>query len=557
MFREKEGTAVEANCFSDKVVYQIYPKSFQDSNTDGIGDLPGIMSRLGYLKTLGVDYLLLTPFFQSPQRNDGYDVADYRSVDTVFGTMEELEVLIHEAGEKGIGIMLDMVFNHTSTAHEWFQKALHGDEKYMDYYIFRDGEDTQPPTNWSSKFGGPAWEYVEDMNKWYLHLYDVTQADLNWDNPKVREELKDILCFWKEKGIRGFRFADINLISKPEIYTDDDLGDGKRLYTDGPHAHEYLKELVKDTGIENMITVGEMSSATLAHCISYSNPENKELSMCMYELIPPDSKGVKRLLTDWQLGMQAGKGWSALFWCNHDQPRIVSRLGNTGEYRETSAKMLAAVIHMQRGTPFIFQGEELGMMNADFDEIDQYRDEDSLNYYKTMMEKGNSHDEAMDTLAAYSRDNSRTPMQWNDEKYAGFSEMEPWISIPANIKSIHASAQWDTEDSVFSFYKDLISLRKRKEVIAKGHIAFLFQENDDVLVFRRYWDQEDILVFNNLCGNIIVLEPAAYISEYVKIMGNYHTIQTEQECIHLRPYETIILEKKISEMKSLNVSDLD
>ena len=321
----------------DKVVYQIYPRSFQDSDGDGIGDLRGILRRLDYLRTLGADYLWLTPFFPSPQRDNGYDVADYRSVDPRFGTMADLEELISEAGKRNMGIMLDMVFNHTSTEHEWFQKALSGNQDYQDYYIFREGEPDKLPTNWASKFGGPAWEYVPGLSKWYLHLFDVTQADLNWENPAVREELKDILRFWKEKGIRGFRFDVVNLISKPERFEDDFEGDGRRFYTDGPHVHEFLQEMVRDAGIEDMVTVGEMSSTSIENCIRYSNPAEKELAMVFsfhhlkvdykdgkkWELMDADIPALKQLFADWQMGMQEGGGWNALFYNNHDQPRVV------------------------------------------------------------------------------------------------------------------------------------------------------------------------------------------------------------------------------------------
>ena len=363
--------------FKDKVIYEIYPKSFQDSNGDGWGDLRGVTKRLDYLKELGVDYLWLTPFFISPQNDNGYDVENYREIDPRYGTMEDLEELIHEADQRGIGLMLDMVFNHTSTAHEWFQRAMKGEKKYQDYYIFKEGTEDQLPTNWESKFGGPAWEYVPSLRKWYLHLYDVSQADLNWENPEVRKELKEVIRFWKEKGIKGFRFDVVNVISKPEKYEDDTIGDGRRFYTDGRHVHEFIKELVRDTGIEDMVTVGEMSSTSLENCIRYSNPEEKELSMCFnfhhlkidyrdgqkWELMEPDLKAMKNLFRTWQEGMQEKNGWNALFWCNHDQPRIVSRLGNEEKYWKESAKMLAGAIHLMQGTPYIYQGEELGMTN--------------------------------------------------------------------------------------------------------------------------------------------------------------------------------------------------
>ena len=401
--------------FQDKVVYQIYPKSFCDTNGDGLGDLPGVTAKLDYLKDLGVDYLWLTPFFPSPQRDNGYDVADYRAVDPRFGTMEDLETLIREADKRGIGLMLDMVFNHTSTEHAWFRRALAGEKKYQDYYIFKEDSPDKLPTNWASKFGGPAWEYVPALGKWYLHLFDVSQADLNWENPEVRAELAGILRFWKEKGIKGFRFDVVNLISKPEVFEDDHEGDGRRFYTDGRKVHRYLRELAAAGGIEGMITVGEMSSTTLEHCIGYTNPENHELTMTFnFHHLKVDYKNgdkwalmmaLKNLFARWQEGMQAGNGWNALFWCNHDQPRAVSRFGDDGDrYWAESAKMLGTAIHLMRGTPYIYQGEELGMTNAHFTAIEQYRDVESLNYYRILRERGETEAQALETLAQRSRE---------------------------------------------------------------------------------------------------------------------------------------------------------
>lgn len=501
--------------FCDKVVYQIYPKSFRDTNGDGFGDIPGIIEKLDYLQELGVDYLWLTPVFPSPQRDNGYDVADYREINPLFGTMVDLEELIHRSGERGMGIMLDMVFNHTSTQHEWFQRALAGEEKYQNYYIFKEGTPDQAPTNWQSKFGGSAWEYVSGLKKWYLRLFDVTQADLNWDNPEVREELKEILRFWKRKGIRGFRFDVVNLVSKPEQMTDDFEGDGRRFYSDGPHVHEYLKELVRDAGIEDLVTVGEMSSTTLEHCIRYSAPKEKELSMCFnfhhlkvdykdgdkWALMPPDYGKLKKLFVKWQMGMQEGGGWNALFWCNHDQPRIVSRMGDEGVYWKRSAKMLAGMIHLMRGTPYIYQGEEIGMLNAHYPSIEQYRDVESLNYYQILLEKGKTREEALAILAARSRDNSRTPMQWNEEIYGGFSEAGPWLPMSAGFRDgITVEAQQKDEDSILSFYKKLIAMRKTYPIIAKGEIAFLETENDRVLAYKRTLGDQQMVVLCNLDG---------------------------------------------------------
>jgi len=546
--------------FKDKVVYQIYLKSFKDSNQDGVGDLRGIIEKLDYLEVLGVDYLWITPFFVSPQNDNGYDVADYLNIDPRFGTMEDLDELIAEADKRGMGIMLDMVFNHTSTQHAWFQRALAGDSEYMDYYIFKDGRPDRLPTNWESKFGGPAWKYVGHLKKWYLHLFHIEQADLNWDNPKVREELKKLIRFWKEKGVRGFRFDVVNLISKPEVFTDDNCGDGRRFYTDGHHVHEFLKELVRDTGIEEMITVGEMSSTTVENCVCYSNPEEQELSMCFnfhhlkvdyrngdkWELMKPDLMALKKLYIKWQIEMQEHNGWNALFLCNHDQPRAISRFGNDGEYWKESAKMLAVSIFLQRGTPYIYQGEELGMTNAYFSDIQQYRDVESRNYYKILLEKGKSKAEAIQTLAARSRDNGRTPMQWDGEMFAGFSKHVPWIPVPDNYQKINAMEEEKDPDSILNFYKQLIRLRKSRKVLREGNIAFLYEEHPDVLGYVRYCEGNEIIILCNLRKKCVELKKAFEQCKY--ILGNYEKVEIGVEGLRLREYECIVLEKNESEV---------
>lgn len=544
--------------FSNKVVYQIYPKSFRDTNGDGFGDIPGIIGKLDYLQELGVDYLWLTPFFISPQNDNGYDVADYRKISPEFGTMEDLEELILQSENRGMGIMLDMVFNHTSTQHEWFRKALAGEEKYQKYYIFKDGTPDQVPTNWQSKFGGSAWEYVPDLKKWYLRLYDVTQADLNWDNRQVREELKEILRFWRNKGIRAFRFDVINLVSKPEQMEDDYEGDGRRFYSDGPHIHEYLKELVKDAGIEDCVTVGEMSSTSLEHCIRYSAPQEKELSMCFnfhhlkvdykdgdkWALGETDYKKLKQIFVEWQMGMQKGNGWNALFWCNHDQPRIVSRMGDEGAYWKESAKMLAGMIHFMRGTPYIYQGEEIGMLNAHYPSIEQYRDVESLNYYKILLDSGKTKEEALATLAARSRDNSRTPMQWKEETYGGFSESEPWLPMSAKFrKEITVEAQQKDNDSILAFYKTLIAMRKACPVIAKGKISFLETGTDMVLAYQRILGEQKLAVFCNLAGEKQEIKVDEEWSSYEVLLENYkeRKIAFNEKTYTMEPYEFMVL----------------
>lgn len=542
--------------FSDKVVYQIYIKSFKDSNGDGIGDLRGITGQLDYLKALAVDYLWLTPFFSSPLNDNGYDVRDYLSIDPIFGTMQDLEELVAKADEQGMGLILDMVFNHTSTEHKWFQRALTGDPEYLDYYIFKDGTADTPPTNWVSKFGGSAWEYVPHLNKWYLHLYDVTQADLNWRNPKVREELKQVIRFWKLKGIKGFRFDVVNLISKPEVFEDDFKGDGRRFYTDGTYVHEYLKELVLDTQIGDLLTVGEMSSTSVENCIRYSNPAEKELSMCFnfhhlkvdykdgekWELMAPDIEQLKALLTAWQIGMQENNGWNAVFWCNHDQPRAVSRFGNDKQYWQESAKMLAVCGHMLRGTPYIYQGEELGMTNANYTDISYYRDVESLNYYQILLEQGKTKAEALAVLGARSRDNARTPMQWSDETYAGFSEAEPWILPPDNYKVINVRTALADEESIFWFYRKLICLRKEKKAVSEGQISFLDQEQKDVFAFLRTAPEEELLVLCNFSGRELRWKTGWDMSKYQYLLGNYEGSLISADKIVLRPYEAAVLE---------------
>ncbi|RGH44352.1 alpha,alpha-phosphotrehalase [Ruminococcus sp. AM41-2AC] len=557
--------------FKDKVIYEIYPKSFQDSNGDGWGDLRGVTKRLDYLKELGVDYLWLTPFFISPQNDNGYDVENYREIDPRYGTMEDLEELIHEADQRGIGLMLDMVFNHTSTAHEWFQRAMKGEKKYQDYYIFKEGTEDQLPTNWESKFGGPAWEYVPSLRKWYLHLYDVSQADLNWENPEVRKELKEVIRFWKEKGIKGFRFDVVNVISKPEKYEDDTIGDGRRFYTDGRHVHEFIKELVRDTGIEDMVTVGEMSSTSLENCIRYSNPEEKELSMCFnfhhlkidyrdgqkWELMEPDLKAMKNLFRTWQEGMQEKNGWNALFWCNHDQPRIVSRLGNEEKYWKESAKMLAGAIHLMQGTPYIYQGEELGMTNAHFTSIDQYMDVESRNYFEILRKNGKSEAEALHILAERSRDNARTPMQWTNSENAGFTDGQPWIEVQKNYDKVSVIAEENDDTSILAFYKKLIVFRKQNSIISHGTIRFLDEMPEAVMGYEREWQEKKMVVLCNFKEEEVWVSYKEEWKDYGRILGNYEGSKEEEELsvqiqaaqegqkkLKLRAYEFVVIGDK-------------
>ncbi|RKD23660.1 trehalose-6-phosphate hydrolase [Caminicella sporogenes DSM 14501] len=546
--------------FRKSVIYQIYPKSFYDSNKDGFGDLRGVTEKLDYLKILGVDYIWLTPFYISPQNDNGYDVADYYNIDSRFGTMEDFEELVFEADKRGIGIMLDMVFNHTSIQHEWFKRAMEGDKKYKNYYIFKRGKDGKEPTNWLSKFGGSAWKYVERFDEYYLHLFDVTQADLNWKNEELRREIYDIVNFWIKKGVKGFRFDVINLISKPDVYEDDYKGDGRCFYTDGFRIHQYLKELNRETfgKYEDIITVGEMSSTTIDNCIKYSNPKEKELSMVFnfhhlkvdyrngdkWTLMDFDFIKLKEIFDNWQVGMQKGNGWSAVFWCNHDQPRIVSRFGDDKKYRKESAKMLATVIHMLRGTPYIYQGEEIGMTNPYFDSIELYRDVESINYYNILKQEGKKESEIIKILQCKSRDNSRTPMQWNSDENAGFTVGTPWISLAKNYKEINVEKALKDEDSIFYHYQKLINLRKEYDVIAYGDFKMILKEHNDIFAYIREYKNEKLLVVNNFYGKYTMFELPDELDfkEYKSkvLLSNYNDSSENFHKINLRPYESIV-----------------
>lgn len=543
--------------FQDKVVYQIYPKSFQDSNNDGFGDINGIIKHLDYLEKLGVDYIWLNPIFVSPQNDNGYDIEDYYAIDPSYGTMADLEKLISEAKKHNIYLMFDMVFNHTSTNHQWFKKALNGEQKYKDYYIFKKGKNGNPPTNWQSKFGGNAWKYVEKFDEYYLHLFDETQADLNWKNPEVRKEMANIVNFWIEKGIKGFRFDVINLIDK-ESFEDDYEGVGKRFYTDRPLVHTYLQELAQNSfgKYDDIITVGEMSATSIDNCVGYTNPNNHELSMVFsfhhlkvdyknkekWTLMPFDFQELKQLLNDWQLGMQEGHGWNALFWCCHDQPRVLSRFGDDKNYPKESAKMLATTIHLLRGTPYIYQGEEIGMTNAYFDNIEQYQDVESLNAFKILKQNGMSEDEIYQILQSKSRDNARTPMQWNNHRYAGFSNVEPWIAVNENYHDINVENNLKDLDSVFYYYQKLIKLRKQYSVILQGAYEPLLLDHPTIFSYKRIDQNDEIIVYNHFYDdNQSTITVDA--SQYDILLSNVQR-NTLEDTIILKPYESLVLIKK-------------
>lgn len=545
------------NDFKKKVVYQIYPKSFKDTNGTGTGDLKGVIEKLDYLQALGVDYIWLTPFYVSPQNDNGYDVADYYNIDPSYGTMEDVEYLIAEAKKRNIYLMMDMVFNHVSTEHIWFKKAMAGEEKYLNYFFFKQGKaNNQPPTNWNSKFGGSAWEYVEKFDKWYLHLFDKTQADLNWENPEVREEVKNIVRFWIEKGVKGFRFDVINLISKAGFEDDFSVdGDGRSFYTDGPRIHEFLQELARDSFAKDkdIITVGEMSSTTMENCYKYAGEKTGELSMVFtfhhlkvdfmgnekWVLVPTDFMKLKQLIFDWQINMEKNNAWNAVFWCNHDQPRVISRFGSDDKYHKESGKMLATLIHCLRGTPYIYQGEEIGMTNPHFKSIEQYRDVESLNHYQILQDKGMTKEQALMILDVHSRDNSRTPMQWDDSINAGFTTGTPWIQTADNYTEINVKNSLEDKDSIFYYYQKLIQLRKNYDVIAYGDIKPLLREDKRVFAYERNYKGQKLIVICNFYPTTYEIELPYDLSNYKCILNNYKN-EAKAKKIALKPYETLV-----------------
>lgn len=543
--------------FKDKVVYQIYPRSFKDSSGNGIGDLKGIVSKLDYLQELGIDYIWMNPIFLSPQNDNGYDVADYRAIDPQYGTMEDLEELIEEAKKRNIYLMFDMVFNHTSTSHEWFQKALQGDPKYRNYYIFKEPKaDGGMPNNWQSKFGGPAWKYVPELGQYYLHLFDESQADLNWENDEVIEELADVIRFWLDKGVRAFRFDVINEIAKSSFADDPNEFDGRQYYTDQPKNHDYLHHLHQLSFPKDdpyFITVGEMSSTTVGNCQKYTDPKNEELTMAFnfhhlkvdykdkqkWTLMDFDFHELKELFFEWQEGMQEHDGWNALFWNCHDQPRSLSRFGDPAGYPKQSAKMLATAIHLMQGTPYIYQGEEIGMENAGFTDLGQYRDVESINAYHILKKQGKSDETIYAILREKSRDNARTPMQWDDSDNAGFTSGTPWIGTNPNYRQVNVEEALKDKDSVFYHYKKVIGLRKNHPAISRGRFIPILKEHDQVYGYIRQDEKETILVLNNFYGKdcSVDLGEIDELDRFGTLISNY----PEQDLSHhmnLRPYES-------------------
>ncbi|OAB40434.1 alpha,alpha-phosphotrehalase [Paenibacillus antarcticus] len=545
-------------------VYQVYPKSFKDTTGSGTGDIKGLIGKLDYLQELGIDIVWLQPIYVSPQNDNGYDVADYRQIDPDFGTMEDFEELMKELKKRGMHLMTDIVVNHSSTEHQWFQEAKKSkDNPYRNYYIWRDpAPGGGVPNNWQSKFGGSAWQFEETTGQYFLTLFDKTQADLNWEYEKVRQEVADLMIFWVEKGVKGFRMDVINLISKDQNFPDDDgsiaPGDGRKFYTDGSRVHEYIKELyAKVFGPYDLVTVGEMSSTTLEHCIRYSNPQEEEFSMTFnfhhlkvdykngqkWELKPYDFEELKGLFTKWQTGMQSSGGWNALFWNNHDQPRALSRFANDGEYRTESAKMLAITLHGLQGTPYVYQGEEIGMPNPDWHDISEFNDIESTNMYRILQERGLTSVEAMTVLRERSRDNSRTPMQWDDTENAGFTSGKPWLKLDERYPEINVKREQENADSILSHYKKLIQLRKQESVITEGFFKRLDDQHPEIFAYARMTDSETLIIVSNFSSKQTSFTfaedfwtPRAEGRDTELLIGNTHQSPSWGKTLELMPY---------------------
>ena len=532
-----------------KVVYQIYPKSFKDTTGNGLGDFQGVIEKIPYLKELGVDMVWLNPFYPSPQRDNGYDISDYTAVNPLFGTMSDFEEMVQVGKEYGIDFMLDMVLNHCSTEHEWFQKALAGDPYYQDFFFLRD-----EPTDWLSKFGGSAWAPFGTTGKYYLHLFDVTQADLNWRNPHVRKELFKVVNFWRNKGVKGFRFDVINLIGKDEVLENCPENDGKPAYTDKPIVHDYLHMLNEATfgQADSFITVGEMSATTIENCILYTDPARHELSMAFnyhhlkvdyengqkWSLKKFDFEELKRLFHTWGKEMSDHDGWSALFWNNHDQPRALNRFVDVQHFRNEGATMLAASIHLSRGTPYIYMGEEIGMVDPDYDSMADYVDVESINAYQMLLDQGKTPEEAFAIIQAKSRDNSRTPMQWGDSANAGFTTGTPWLKAGKSYPEINVENEM--QGPIFTFYQKLIALRKELPIIAEGSYRPVYEDSQQVYAFERQLGDEKLLVLNNFYPDPITIDILPEYQNGEVLLSNYEETQTA-EVVTLRPYESLAI----------------
>lgn len=537
--------------WKNAVIYQVYPKSFQDSNGDGIGDIKGIISRLDYLRTLGIDAIWLSPVYRSPQDDNGYDISDYQDIDPMFGSLVDMEELIAEAGKRNIKIIMDMVLNHSSDEHRWFVEAKKGKENpYHDYYVWRDGKEGVPPNDMTSAFGGSAWEWVPQLGQYYLHQFSVKQPDLNWDNPKLRKELYDMILWWMDKGVGGFRFDVIDLIAKEP---------DRKITSNGTRLHEYIREMTANTLSKgNLLTVGEAWSATPETAKLYSNPDGSEVSMVFqfehimldqepgkdkWDMIPLSLPALKRCYEKWQNTL-FDKGWNSLFLDNHDLPRIVSRWGNDGKYRVESAKMLATMLHGMQGTPYIYQGEELGMTNVQFPDISDYEDIETLNVYKERIAAGYPKEAVMKSIYARSRDNARTPMQWNDGRNAGFTDGTPWFALNPNYTVINAENALEDKNSVFYYYQKLISLRKEYQVFLDGSFTLLLPEDEKIFAYVRKNEDSELLVCVNFTDEELSLPEACKWHDGELLVHNYDGEPGSE----LRPYEAFMVYRAVKQI---------
>lgn len=547
--------------WQNAVVYQIYPRSFQDSNDDGIGDLRGIISRLDYIKKLGVDIIWLNPIYKSPNVDNGYDISDYQAIHPDFGSLDDFQELLDKAHELGLKIMMDLVVNHSSDENKWFEESRKGpDNPYRDYYIWRDPVDGHAPTNWGSYFSGPAWQYDEQSGQYYLHLFATKQPDLNWENPKLRHSVYDIMNWWADKGVDGFRMDVINLISKPEKYVDGKLNDGEPyanvepLVANGHRVHEFLQEMHQNVmDKHDLVTVGETLGATVDDAKQYANLSQTELNMVFqFEHVSLDGNAnpafgkwddrhvtlseIRSSLSNWQTKL-GGKAWNSLYWNNHDQPRAVSRFGNDdSKYRVKSAKMLGTMLHFMQGTPYIYEGEEIGMTNAHFQSLSDYQDLETINIFKQLVTDGKLIDAEtmMKYIAFHSRDNARTPMQWNDSKNAGFSTHQPWLKVNVNYPDINVENALADPDSVFYYYQKLIKLRHELPVITNGKFGVLpgNDQDQDVFVYTRKNNDTTLFIIINFSDK--QLERHYELPDAKKIIiSNYDDDKTDE----LRPYE--------------------
>ncbi|WP_108649566.1 alpha,alpha-phosphotrehalase [Dongshaea marina] len=542
-------------------IYQIYPRSFCDSGSKGHGDIKGITSRLDYLKQLGIGTVWLCPIYRSPQIDNGYDISDYYQIEPAYGTMADFDELLRRCHSLGLRLIMDIVINHTSTEHPWFQKALkEPDSPERDFYIWQEGIDGKPPTNWQSKFGGSAWQYDEASKQYYLHLFAKEQADLNWENPKLREQVCDVMRFWAKKGVDGFRLDVINLISKDQRFPQETESgpqqDGRRFYTDGPRVHEFLQEANREVFTPfKLMTVGEMSSTTLEQCQRYSDPDSHELSMVFnfhhlkvdypggdkWQLAQCDLISLKAIFAHWQQGLH-NVGWNALFWCNHDQPRIVSRFGCDGPHRVFSAKMLGTALHMMQGTPFIYQGEEIGMTNPKFKHLEQYQDVETHNIYRLKQSQGTCHQDLMAVIGDRSRDNSRTPMQWDETPNAGFTRGTPWLDVAENFPEINVKRALEDPDSVFYHYQKLIQLRRDYPIITEGDYQDLCPEDPKSWCYLRQYQEQKLLVINNFSANPIDWQLPQSLPQtgWQLVCANYPGSPEPSSAMTLRPYESLV-----------------